>query len=96
MGKPKQRKRKRTIPKSVRLAVWSRYIGEEIGVAKCPVCKTNEIGQLRFEVAHVVAEAKGGTLHIDNLRPICPTCNRSMGTTNLEEFKKRFFGDEKV
>ena len=27
---------------------------------------------------------------LDNLRPICKTCNRSMGTMNLEEFKKEF------
>lgn len=27
---------------------------------------------------------------IDNLRPICSSCNRSMGSCNLEEFKKHY------
>jgi len=45
-----------------------------------------------FEVGHNKPFAKGGEWNINNLRPICRTCNRSMRTMTIEEFKKKFFG----
>jgi 5-methylcytosine-specific restriction endonuclease McrA len=39
----------------------------------------------------VVPEAKGGPTTVENLRPICAQCNLCMGTSNLEEFKRKFF-----
>ena len=30
----------------------------------------------------------GGPTEIDNLRSICGSCNKSMGTMNMENFKK--------
>ena len=83
--------RKKTIPKAVRVAVWNTYIGEEVGRAKCLVCKTVDISQMRFHCAHVVAEAAGGAASVDNLRPTCATCNTSMGTRNLLEFEQTHF-----
>jgi hypothetical protein len=29
---------------------------------------------------HVLPESKGGTLDVENLRPICSSCNSSMGS----------------
>ena len=34
------------------------------------------------------AEHEGGTLEIKNLRPICKSCNSSMGTTNMFTYVK--------
>ena len=85
--------RKKYIPKSLRIAVWNRYIGEEIGCTICPVCKTNKISQLNFHCGHVIAEAKGGPTNIDNLRPVCAQCNLSMGKKNLMAFKEMYFGE---
>jgi len=43
-----------------------------------------------FHCGHVIAEAKGGETVIENLRPICKKCNLSMGTDNLNDFRKRY------
>lgn len=85
------KKRKKVIPKSLRAAVWNRYIGETIGATECPVCKNHRISQLNFVCGHIIPESKGGPTNVENLRPICAQCNLSMGTKNLEDFKTEFF-----
>ena len=85
------RKRKKTIPKSVKIAVWNKNIGEAIGKHKCLCCNITDITQMNFHCGHIIAEAKGGKVHVDNLLPICSKCNKSMGTQNLNEFKKKYF-----
>ena len=46
------------------------------------------MSQFFFEVGHVVSVHDNGDLSIENLRPICGLCNRSMGTMNMVEFIK--------
>jgi hypothetical protein len=82
---------KNAIPQSVRITVWDTYIGLSIGQTKCTVCNTNTITQFSFHCGHVIAEKKGGTCDINNLRPICKSCNSSMKTMNLDEYKERYF-----
>ena len=41
-----------------------------------------------FHCGHVVAEADGGPTTVDNLRPVCATCNLSMRTQNMNTFKE--------
>ena len=86
-----RKKRKKAIPKSVKIAVWNKNIGETIGKHKCMCCNVADITQMNFHCGHIIAEAKGGKVHVDNLLPICSKCNRSMGTQNLNEFKKKYF-----
>ena len=40
-----------------------------------------------FHCGHVISEADGGPTTVDNLRPVCATCNLSMRTQNMEKFK---------
>ena len=77
---------KMKISKALRCAVWTKYIGKDIGTTKCLCCNIKEITCFDFECGHIVAESKGGPTNIENLRPICSTCNNSMGTTNMNEF----------
>jgi hypothetical protein len=42
----------------------------------------------------LVAEANGGKIQIDNLRPICAVCNNSMGTINMKDFAFGHFNVE--
>ena len=84
-------KRKAPIPAALRAAVWNTYIGAAKGKAKCPVCESQEISTFTFECGHVIAEANGGPTNLENLRPICGTCNRSSGTRNMMEFKESHF-----
>jgi hypothetical protein len=91
-----QEYKKSTIPKTMRIAVWEKIFGEEVGKTKCPCCDLSEITQLKFECGHIVAESKGGETKIENLIPICSSCNKSMGTKNYYEFKKEVFGENKI
>jgi len=80
--------RKMHIPKKLRQQCWENVCGK-VYSHKCYVswC-TTEIDVWSFEVGHNVAEAKGGTLDLDNLFPICSLCNKSMGTTSIEDWSK--------
>jgi hypothetical protein len=86
--------KKAKISHAIRIVCWNTYIGEEIGKAQCVCCKTNNITQHNFHCGHVIAEAKGGKLHVSNLRPICAVCNNSMGTTNMKEYAFNHFDVE--
>lgn len=74
------------ITPSVKYACWDKYVGKDKGTTMCLCCKRIEISQLIFECGHVLAKSDGGSLAIDNLRPICHKCNNSMGTMNMDEF----------
>ena len=82
---------KQCIPKSLRHAVWMTYIGS-VFQAKCYIrwCNAN-ITPFTFEVGHNTPESRGGATCIDNLRPICSQCNKSMGNRySIDEFTRRF------
>lgn len=83
---PPKRLSKKKISHALRIVCWNKYIGEDVGKSQCMCCKINFITQHNFHCGHVLAEANGGTLNIDNLRPICNVCNNSMGTINMQEY----------
>lgn len=80
--------KKRNIPKALRISIWDLYIGEDIGSTKCMCCEITKITQMKFHCGYIIAEAKGGTMNVNNMCPICESCNKSMGTNNMEDFKK--------
>jgi 5-methylcytosine-specific restriction endonuclease McrA len=86
-GQPKTRK---SIPKTVKDRVWDTCIGKERGVGPCYCCGV-EIDSKKFDCGHIVSVANGGLDIVENLKPLCGTCNKSMGTQNLEEFKTKYF-----
>ena len=71
----------------MRDVVWEEYIGDEKLKGLCYVCGKSEIKATNFECAHVISVYNGGEDTLENLRPACSTCNLSMGTEDLEEFK---------
>jgi hypothetical protein len=81
--------KKKSIPKVVKDLAWNKWVGEDVARTKCLCCGVNEIKMSSFHCGHVIAEANGGSITVDNLRPICAACNLSMKTENLDEFKKR-------
>jgi len=85
-----EKKKKKPIPKKVRELVWNTCIGEDVASAPCTCCEKTTIKNTEFHCGHILAEANGGTQKVDNLRPICAGCNLSMGTENIDDFKKRF------
>lgn len=85
-----------SINKSLRNSVWIKYIGQEVGIAKCLCCGLQEINQANFECGHVISRATGGPTTLENLRPICGLCNKSMTTENMDVFRKRCGYDKTV
>ena len=83
--------KKKAIPKSLKMLVWHTYIGKEVGLAKCLCCKNKEITQMDFDCGHIVAESRGGVTSVNNMRPICTKCNRSMKAMNMNEFIEKYF-----
>jgi len=83
-------KKKKYIPVALKRNVWNRYVGESIGKTLCECCKLTEITQMNFSCGHVISEFNGGPLNIDNLKPICGSCNSSMSTKNMDEFIRNY------
>ncbi len=86
-SEPKKKAKRPNIPKYVKTECWQTHIGKKIGSLLCPYCTTNELTQLNFECGHVLAYAEGGTLEISNLRPLCKTCNSSLGKKLVDILK---------
>ena len=74
------RKRKANIPKALREQVWIKTCGERFSRPCYISWCANTISVFDFHVGHDKPESKGGTLSIDNLKPICARCNLSMGS----------------
>ena len=74
-------KKKIAVPKALREQVWVSNVGS-VFQTKCSVvwCKNN-MSVFDFEVGHNIPESKGGKTVLENLRPICSRCNRSMSNT---------------
>ena len=82
--------KKKTIPLVLKRNVWNKYIGEDIGKTLCFCCKLTDISQMNFSCGHIISEFNGGEIKSDNLKPICVSCNSSMGTKNMDEFIKDY------
>ena len=79
--------KKQPIPKAIREQVWLRTFGKTYE-SKCYIkwCK-NTINVFDYHVGHNIPESKGGTLEIDNLKPLCSRCNLSMSSNyTIDEF----------
>lgn len=91
LGKPKRKK----FSKSLRDQVWIKYMGMKKTEGKCYCCKIRTIHFTDFEIGHNKSVAKGGKDNISNLKPICRTCNRGMGTKSIEWYRKKYFSKPK-
>lgn len=79
------------IPKSLKNSIWLTYCGE-VYSCKCTVtwCTTT-MTPFNFEAGHNIPESRGGLTNIENLRPICGTCNKSMGNRyTIDEYSLLF------
>jgi 5-methylcytosine-specific restriction endonuclease McrA len=81
---------RRQIPKLIRGEVWKTYHGNSIKGA-CYCCKRDLDAFDSWNLGHVVSRFHGGADTLHNLRPLCGSCNKSMGTDHLYDFKKRYY-----
>ena len=84
------KKHKKVIPQVIRKIVWNKYIGLKNSIGKCLCCNAEEISIYNYECGHVISEFNGGDIIIQNLRPICGHCNRSVGSCNMDEFMDKY------
>ncbi len=71
---------------TVRNSVWDTYVGATQIIGICACCNTELILYGNFVCRHVQPRSKNGKTTIQNLRPICGICNKSLGTHNMEDF----------
>lgn len=79
--------KRKTISKIIKIPVWYEYIRKNIGITKCVCCKEKDIGQLNFHCGHVVNVQNDGPNNIENLRPICSSCNYNIFYFVLAKFE---------
>lgn len=85
--------KKKKIPKALQQQVWLEHHGEKFK-EKCYIkwCK-NIISVFNYECGHNIPESKGGSTTIDNLYPICSSCNKSMSNkytiTEWQHFNRK-------
>jgi len=82
-------KHKQSIPKVLKDLCWTTHVGDTVATTKCLCCGVHDIKMNNFHCGHVMSEANGGQLSVENLRPICAACNLSMGTENMDAFRFR-------
>jgi len=86
----------RKISRKTSFLVWDKYNSfEKIkergdNFATCFVCR-KRLEQENFQCGHVVPFFYGGKNSVDNLEPICSSCNQAMGIENLYVYKNREF-----
>ena len=90
-----KKKRKQKIPLAVKQNVWVTNFGE-VYKHKCYVDWCHRVMTVfEFEVGHNIPESKGGTLDLNNLRPICHQCNIGMGNQyTIDEWSDQKFLDK--
>lgn len=74
---------KKKIQWSLKESVWKRDFGEEEN-GQCTCGKT--IFLRDHQCGHIVSEKMGGPIEKYNLKPICKSCNKNMGTRNMFEY----------
>ena len=71
------------ISRKLKRDVWIHYF-KDAESAVCP-CGT-VITEDENHCGHIIARAKGGRTDVENLRPVCASCNLRMKTRNLNEY----------
>jgi hypothetical protein len=75
----------RKIDDELRDKVWEKRNGK-LKDGKCFCCQKS-LNFKRFECGHIIAWSEGGRTVLENLEPICKTCNTKSQSKNLLEYK---------
>jgi len=81
-------KKRKAVPKKIRYMVWRQYVGDSLN-GKCYCCDGDIIIE-NWHVGHVISVARGGGNIVENLRPLCASCNLSMGERHMGDFIREY------
>jgi len=73
------------LTKTIRNACWMQNCGSCFE-HECFVGCGSIITPFTYECGHIQAVAEGGSNSLDNLKPICSTCNKSMGSMHMIDY----------
>jgi 5-methylcytosine-specific restriction endonuclease McrA len=78
---------RRKIPFMIRQQTWKKVNDVTHANGHCFVCEA-DISFHDMECGHIVAHALGGGDTLENLMPVCKTCNRDMAIMNMYDYKR--------
>jgi len=81
---------RKAIPKKIRGEAWKIQFGDSTK-GSCFCCKKELDAFDDWHAGHIVSHSNNGKDTSDNLRPVCGSCNLSMGTENMDDFKARCY-----
>jgi 5-methylcytosine-specific restriction endonuclease McrA len=81
---------RKAIPKKIRGEAWKAQFGTSTE-GSCYCCRKGLDIFDDWHAGHIVSHASGGTDTAANLRPVCASCNLSMGTEHMDAFKARCY-----
>lgn len=79
-----------TVPAALRKKLWATKGGKESTNGIC-FCCSESVSIHDFHAGHIISVKNGGQTNISNLEVVCSTCNLSMSSKNLLEFKSKHF-----
>src|SRR2546426_694465 len=81
--------KRRLVPQKAKIDSWYHHIGKHVGSSMCLCCNKIEITQLEFHGGHIMPVSKGGDDSVQNILPICASCNLSMRDKYMDDFQRQ-------
>ena len=86
---------RRGVPTALREKVWRKHNTFKVGGeyrcsmdGKCFCCQS-AVTYNDHQSGHIISDRHGGKIAMDNLRPVCSSCNKNMGAANMYEYMFR-------
>ena len=80
--------KKLSVPRVLKCLIWEHYIGKHFE-GNC-FCCDKIIDVFNYHAGHVEPSSKGGSMSLENLRPVCSSCNLSMSDKNMVDFINQY------